>query len=263
MTSRVANIALAFSIISLSGFPLLAVQATEFTAGVGAGVAPDYEGSKDYKLVPMWTLKAADLWGKPTYVQLLNTNLRSNFLNDEHWRLGVSGQYVPERSDVQNNAVDNMHGIDASALLGVLAGYDFPLGGGSIFGLDVNARYDVLNSNGYLITPEAIYATPIAENWALSTKVSTTYASEDYMSNYFGVSSSNAARSGLHKFSADAGIKDVSLDVALNWSLAENWGLTFLGQYKRLLSDAADSPITDDKGDPNQLVAGVLVNFHF
>lgn len=238
-------------------------QATDFTIGAGVGVAPDYEGSKDYKLVPMWNVRAADLWGKPTYAWLLNTNFRSNFLNNENWRLGLSGQYVAERSDVKNNAVDSLHGADSSTMLGVLAGYDFQLAEGRIFGVEVNARYDVVNSNGYLITPGVNYITPLAPNWILSARLGVTWASDAYMSNYFAINHTNASRSGLDQFNADAGFKDASLNVAAIWRFAQNWDLTALAQYERLLGDAADSPITDDKGSANQLFAGLLVNFHF
>jgi outer membrane scaffolding protein for murein synthesis (MipA/OmpV family) len=39
--------------------------------------------------------------------------------------------------------------------------------------------------------------------------------------------------------------------------------VSVLGRYARLLEDAADSPVVDDRGDENQLAAGVLANFLF
>src|SRR3954447_4189675 len=68
-----------------------------FTIGLGAAVAPDYEGSDDYKAVPLWNLRVGNLYHPDTYVQLLGPTLKSNFLPSDHWRLGVSGRYIPER----------------------------------------------------------------------------------------------------------------------------------------------------------------------
>jgi MipA family protein len=248
------------------------VQATEYTVGVGAGVAPEYEGSQHYELEPRWSVKAVDLWGEQTYAWLMHhdpsfeeaadTNFRSNFLNDENWRLGISGQYVAKRNDVSNNAVDSLHSADSSTMLGVLAGYDFPLTGERTLGLEVNTRYDFINSNGYLITPGISYVTPLAPNWTFSMRLDGTYASGDYMSNYFGISQASANRSELHQFDANAGFKDASLSAAAIWHFAQNWDFTAFARCERLLGDAADSPITH-KGDANQFSTGLMVNLRF
>jgi MipA family protein len=211
------------------------VQATEYTVGVGAGVAPEFEGSQHYELEPRWSVKAVDLWGEPTYAWLMHhdpsfeeaadTNFRSNLLDDENWRLGISGQYVAKRNDVSNNAVDRLHSADSSTMLGVLTGYDFPLTDDRTLGLEVNTRYDFVKSNGYPITPGVSFVTPLA-NWTLSTRLDGTYASGDYMSNYFGISQASANRSGLHQFDANPGFKDASLSAAAIWRFALNWDLT-------------------------------------
>jgi outer membrane scaffolding protein for murein synthesis (MipA/OmpV family) len=39
--------------------------------------------------------------------------------------------------------------------------------------------------------------------------------------------------------------------------------LTGLAAYSRLLGDAEDSPIVDDRGSANQLLGGVLLNYTF
>jgi outer membrane scaffolding protein for murein synthesis (MipA/OmpV family) len=90
-----------------------------------------------------------------------------------------------------------------------------------------------------------------------------TWADDDYMSSYFGVNANNAARSGLHQFNADAGFKDAGITLSYTYAFGERWGLTALARYDRLFGDAADSPIVDDRGDANQFILGLLVNFTF
>ena len=99
-------------------------QGVKFTVGAGVGMAPDYEGSNDYELVPLWNLTAVNLYHPKTYIQLLGPRLRSNFLPDDHWQLGLSGQFIKERKDVDDNAVDDLESVDASLLLGVIGGYE-------------------------------------------------------------------------------------------------------------------------------------------
>ena len=233
-----------------------------FTVGLGAAVAPDYEGSNDYRAVPLWNLRAGNLYHPDTYVQTLGPTLKSNFLPSEHWRLGVSGRYIPERNDVQDNRVDDLHTVDAAAMLGVMGGYDF-IAGPRDLGIMLDAKQDVANNNGATVTLQGFYAAPLGQRSRMGLTIDGTWADDDYMSSYFGVNANNAARSGLHQFNADAGFKDAGITLSYTYAFGERWGLTALARYDRLFGDAADSPIVDDRGDANQFILGLLVNFTF
>jgi outer membrane protein len=239
------------------------VRGMTITLGAGAGAAPDYEGSDDYELVPLWNLRVANLYHPKTFVQLLGPRLRSNFLPSEHWRLGLAGQFIKERNDVENNQVDDLKSIDPSVMLGVVAGYDFLADPQQDLALEVEARQDVANDNGALVTVRGVYGGRLSDSWALNGSVGSTWASEDYMSSYFSIDAADAARSGLDQYSADEGFKDVSVGAALTYRLFERWSISALGSYTRLIDDAADSPVVDDVGNENQFFAGALVNYRF
>jgi outer membrane protein len=83
------------------------------------------------------------------------------------------------------------------------------------------------------------------------------------MNTYFSVDSGDAARSGLKEYDADSGFKDVALDLSADYNIYENWSVTGLFQYTRLVGDAEDSPVVDDEGDENQFFAGFLVKYSF
>jgi outer membrane protein len=238
-------------------------QGLKFTLGAGAGAAPDYEGSDDYELVPLWNLRVANLYHPQTFVQVIGPRLRSNFLPSDHWRLGLAGQFIKERDDVENNQVDDLESVDPSVMLGVLAGYDFLADPQQNLTLELEARQDVANDNGFLATVRGVYGGRLTERWRFAGSVGSTWASEDYMSSYFGIDASDAARSGLDQFSADEGFKDVSVGGALTYRLFERWSVSALANYTRLIDDAADSPVVDDVGDENQFFAGALVNYQF
>lgn len=256
------------SLSLLTGVAILAswtapAAALDLQIGLGAGFAPDYEGSDDYAGVPLWNLTLSNLWAPETYASIVGPQLRSNFLAHPNWRLGVSGQYVPERDDVEDDRVDEMDNIDASVLIGVLFGYDLDPSRDSEAVIELDLRHDVAEGNGGLGTLRGRYAARAGANSTFRIELSSTYASEDYMSEYFGVSDNNAARSGLDPFDADDGFKDVSIGVSWNYNLTSNWIVTGTAAYSRLLEDAADSPVVDDRGDANQLFVGALINYKF
>jgi MipA family protein len=64
------------------------------------------------------------------------------------------------------------------------------------------------------------------------------------MDNYFGVSGSAV---GLADFDADAGFKDVYVEVGLKADLDERWSARTTLRYSRLIGDAADSPIVESE----------------
>jgi outer membrane protein len=234
-----------------------------FTVGAGAGAAPDYEGSDDYQFVPLWNLRAGNLYHPKTYVQVIGPRLRSNFLPSDHWRLGLAGQFIRERDDVENNQVDDLEKVDPSVMLGAIGGYDFFADPRQDLALELEARQDVANDNGFLATVRGVYNGRLSESWLLNGFVSSTWADEDYMSSYFGIDAADAARSGLDEFSADEGFKDVTFGGGVSYRLFDRWSVSAIATYARLIDDAADSPVVDDVGNENQFFAGALVNYTF
>jgi MipA family protein len=233
------------------------------TLGAGAGAAPDYEGSDDYELVPLWNLRVANLYHPQTFIQVFGPRLRSNFLPSDHWRLGIAGQFIKERDNVENNQVDDLEKVDPSVMLGAVGGYDFFADPQQDLVLELEGRQDVANDNGFLITARGVYGGQLSQRWRLNASVGSTWASDDYMTSYFGIDAADAARSGLPEYSADEGFKDVSVGAALSYRLFERWSISALGSYTRLIDDAADSPVVDDVGNENQFFAGALVNYRF
>jgi outer membrane protein len=238
-------------------------QPMNVTVGVGPAIAPDYEGSDDYELLPFFNLRAGNLYHPETYIQVLGARLVSNFLPHDHWRLGIVGQFIRERDDVEDDRVDDLKSVDASVLLGLIAGYDFLATPQHDLVIEAEARQDVAGDNGFLGSLRLRYGTPLGERWRLDASVGTSWASEDYMSSYFGIDAGDAARSGLDEYNADEGFKDASVGATLTYRFLGNWSVAATGLYTRLIGDAEDSPVVADRGDENQFVAGALVSYRF
>lgn len=263
----VTNIARAVDLVTDLDAPQQAEIKTQagpvYTLGLGVAYAPDYEGSNDYAAVPLWHLRASDLYHPDTFVQLLGPSLRSNLLPSEHWRLGVSGRYQPDYDDVDNSRVQDLNDTDAAGLLGLTVGYDFLAEPARDFAVELDAQYDVLERNGGILTPRLRWQAPLSRQMVVGAAVSTTWGSEDYMGNRFSINSGAAARSGLDEYDADGGIKNAMVSGTASYRFAEAWSLTGIVAYSRLFSEASDSPIVDDEGDENQFAGGLLVNYSF
>ncbi len=234
----------------------------KLTLGAGLGMAPDYEGSDHYVAVPLWNIRAQNLYGPTTYAQLLGPILRSNLLPSDHWRLGLAGRYISKRGSVDDNQVDDMRNVDPSVMLGPMVGYDFIAEPGRLLGIEGEFIQDVANGNGGLGTVRLHGAYALSPSLVLSGQVSSSYATSDYMDAYFRVGPGDARRSGLKQYSADAGLEDVGFALAADYRFAGNWSLTGIGAYNRLLNDAADSPVTK-QGSENQWFTGLMLNYRF
>lgn len=232
-------------------------QAAEYSIGGGIGVAPDYEGSDDYQMVP---IPAGDAkFDNGMFVKLMGLNLRANLIPSNFWRLGPVYNYRPSRSNVDNNRVDRMQNVDSANELGVFGGIEWENWFLSLEALgDTGSAY-----NGWYSTLKGGYNWMISNEWALSIGAHSTYANDDYMDTYFGVSNRDSRRSGLKRYNADGGIKDYGLDLGVNWNFASNWGLRGILSISQLVGDADDdSPVTD-QGSETQVFTGVLVMFKF
>ncbi|UCD88721.1 MAG: MipA/OmpV family protein [Desulfobacterales bacterium] len=231
---------------------------TDVAIGGGVGAAPDYEGSDEYEAVPLPF--ASVRWDNGRFVELAGNTLRANLLAHNILSLGPILQYIPERDDVDSDAVDAMEKVDTSVMVGAFARVKF-----DSWYARLHAIQDVADGNdGFLVQVGGGYNWFYSDTFRMIFDVFSTYASEDYMETYFEVDALDSARSGLRQYTdVDAGIKDVGLAITANCRPYENWSFRSIVSYKRLLGDAEDSPVVDDEGDASQFSAGVMVVYHF
>jgi outer membrane protein len=244
-------------IIGLAAVQSVRAQDTQIAVGLGAGLAPDYEGSEDYEGVPIPYVNVR--WSNHMSINWLGNKAKANLIPSPIWRGGVVGEYIAERDDVDNNQVDRLEDVDASVMLGGFFGFEY-----ENWSADIEAMADVADGNdGAIIRLNGGYRIPIDQTWTLSLGAFTTWADDDYMQAYFEIDAADAARSGLQTFDADSGFKDVGLNLAASFKPWKHIGFMGLVSYKRLLDDAEDSPVVDDAGDANQLMGGILVTYTF
>jgi outer membrane scaffolding protein for murein synthesis (MipA/OmpV family) len=235
-----------------------AAQAADVSVGGGVGVAPDYEGSKDYKAVPV---PAADVkFDNGMFMKLFGLNLRANLLPSKMWQLGPVVNFRGERNDVENDAVDDMTKVDATSELGIFGGLVYNKW---FVSLEILSDTGGDAHEGWYSKVKGGYNWVIDKSWALSIGASATYANEDFMQTYFGVSGKDSRRSGLDRYNADAGIKDVGINLGLNKIINESWSARGIVSYTQLLGDASDDSPVVDEGSEGQFFGAVMAVYSF
>lgn len=250
--------------------------------GIGGGMAPDYRGSDDYDPIPVPVVKydwngsagAAPATGVKGEIGLIDASV--GFPNgvdvglarlstpSRHFTFRVGGGYRFGRDASDNHALDGMGDIDGQAIarLSLTSEPANPQGLGIFFGLAYEA--DVTDeTNGDTISLFVGDKFTIAPKTTLTLTGRTQWADGDYMQSYFGVSDSQAARSGNRRFEASSGFADVGLEARLNYAFTDHWMLFGSLGYARLVGDAADSPLVDDEGSANQFRAITGVAYRF
>jgi outer membrane protein len=228
--------------------------------GLSVATVPDYLGSDDYG-VAIGLVGRLGLGGE-RFIQLSGPLLTANLINHPNLQLGPALRFRRGRDDVGDDVVDRMADIDSTFEAGLLVGYKYvnPSNRRHRFRVGATFTHDVGGEHeGFVIDLFARAWVPLGQQMDFGLGVGLSFADNDYMETYFGVSASDAVRSGLPIFNADGGVRDVQVFPILVYHLSRHWHVGAGVRYARLLSDAADSPVVDDRGSAGQLVAGVAV----
>jgi outer membrane scaffolding protein for murein synthesis (MipA/OmpV family) len=90
-----------------------------------------------------------------------------------------------------------------------------------------------------------------------------TWATARYMKSFFGITQAQSLASGLPTFRAGTSLKDVSLSVLGSFDLSRHWSIFSDVGYKRMLGDAADSPLVQLRGAVDQWHGSVFAVYAF
>lgn len=229
--------------------------------GAGALYQPKYEGSNQYKAapLPMLMISYRDL------VFLRGPMLGANAVTwngprpSDKLQIGPLVRYQNGRDQDDSSALNGMGDIDAAIELGGFITYSTgPWSAGLTLFRDVSGSHD-----GTTAKLSAGNRLPLAPKWMLRSEIATTWADDAYTETFFGVTAAQSSRSGLRQYQTEGGFKDAGLTLDLDYSLTDHWGITTRLGYKRLLGDAADSPLVKDRGSADQLNGGLFVTYKF
>lgn len=247
----------AFAHTSLVAGPALA---TEFKVGGIGIVTPTYEGSDRYKVIGAPFIFPVFSDGPSNGAFTVNglDDVRLRLFNEQGFQAGATVGYTFGREEDDGPLLRGLGDVDAGFVAGAFIGYQIH---SVLFDMSYHRIVSGDDTGGYLrvgLTNQY----NITDQLRLKTRVGTTYADGDYMRAYFGVSAaqSEASVAELDIYETDPGFKDIHLNLSATYDIDANWALMAGAGYKRLIGDAADSPIVETA---NQFSATLGVTYKF
>jgi outer membrane protein len=212
---------------------------------------PEYEGSDDYEFqgFPM-----IDITWRDTIFLNQRKGLGAYLWNQDDVKIGVSIGYSFGRDEDDSSDLDGLGDIDGGATANILFEWE-------VDDFSFNARYEQQitgESTGFQAHIALGYDLRLGEKTILKPSLQTTYSSSDYMEEYFSISPSQSARSGLIVYDTDSGFKSVGIRLISIYRLNRHWGVNAMASYDRLLGDTADSPVVKDE---DQYLLGVGLSY--
>lgn len=240
-----------------------------FTLGGGVAAMPAYDGADKYLfgLAPVgeiaWRDRVLVEIGAPksdrTVAMAKVVALKWDLAGYGIITAGPHAALRMGRFEEDDDDLKGMGDIDGAVDAGVFLGFS---SGPWLVGLDM--YHDVYNDDGgSRIRGSVGRSFELARNLGLTLRADTTWADSDYMSTNFGVASQQSASSGMRAYDPGAGFKDVGLEAAFRWNLTPFWELDATTGFHRLVGDAADSPLVEDRGSPNQFTQTFTLRYRF
>jgi len=228
------------------------------TIGAAGLVAPSFEGSKDwiFKVSPVISLGRQ---GSAVRFSSRNDSASFGFVDTGVFRAGIAGKLVFRRDEETDDALKGLDpvkfGVEAGGFVEVYPTDNIRLRG--------EVRRGIRSHSGVV----ADVAVDVFDDLSPTIRVSggprLSLASADYFDAYYGVSAGESARSGLPRYTPGGGIKSVGAGAAITWKTTDKITTSFFTEYVRLLGPAADSPLVERRGSPNQLSVGVSATYRF
>jgi len=231
----------------------------DVTAGAGVGVRPTYEGSDERRTTALPFVQA-------TYDDMVSLGVDglNVYWHQDHFRFGAGLSYDSGRKDHKAGGIidsgdDRLRGmgnISGAAGLKLFGAYNF----GRLNVTGAVTKFDGSDNKGLIADVGADLPFKITDKLMVTAHAGATWANQDYMQTFFGVTPTQAADSGFREFTPKAGLKDVEAGVKAVYRLDQHWFVSANLGVRRLEGDAASSPTSFSKNEPAFIT---VLGYHF
>ncbi len=214
--------------------------------GIGALAEPKYPGADTYIVVP-YPLFAVGRFFIPGIGQRESST--SGFY------LFPSFGFQGERDPNDDKSLKGTKKVPWTLELGLGAGVrgQWLRGFGSI-------RQGINGTDGQVGDLGLDVVLPVTPNFEVAFGPRASFASQNYMDTYFGVTANEASKGSLSKFKPDGGFMSAGLAANATYKLTERTRLRFTGTWNRFVGDADKSPIVK-AGSHDQWTLGVGITY--
>lgn len=256
-TKSLRSAVLAMAFVAASGATAMAQEPLALQAGILVQVAPKYEGSKSYEVMAFPIVAPAGKASLDDRVQFRGIDhLQFALISTSGFQFGPLVGYRFGRDQDDGRLLNGLGDIDGGFVAGAFASYQF----GAIRA-SVSYHHQLTGDDtGGIIKAGFDTRHAVSPYLTLTGGIGVTWASDDYMQSFFGVTAAQSITSGLAAYQADAGVKDFNLSIGSEMVLSPQWMLSVNGRYARLLGDADNSPVVESR---DQWTAGIALTYQF
>ena len=220
---------------------------------------PKFEGAKRQELgwKPVFGLHSP---GTREWLDLPNDGVDYEFVETDTFRAGAVGNFRFTRDT--NSLVrgfKRLRNVDLSLEAGGFAEF-WPA---TWLRTRVEVRAGVLGADGIVADGSADVVVHPAARWTATAGPRISFASQSFMNSYYSVSANQAAASGLRQYDAGAGLRSYGAGASLRYQWSDAWTTTAFVEYTRLAPNAAESPLIDERGSPDQVTVGIGAKYSF
>ncbi|MBG0810320.1 MipA/OmpV family protein [Methylosinus sp. H3A] len=228
------------SMIALSASAARAEEPDHIVLGAGGSATPVYQGAKSFRLLPV---PAIDIKQGPFFVNLRN-GIGVTPYADDMITVGASATFLPgyRGRDAPYGIGQLSDGVGARLFANLKA---------AGFIATIGATKGVFNGTKGLVVDASIsYPILLSSELSLTPALGATWADDKHMSRYFGVNAYQSLISGLPRFQAGAGVKDISGTLTASYRVTDRITVSGTVGVTTLLGAAQDSPLTFHKTQP-------------
>jgi MipA family protein len=218
----------------------------------GAMYAPKFEGSDELELVPFPMISA-------TFFDRITVDpggLSVDVLESNGFKLSVKGGLGMGggRDEDDSPHLKGLGDIDAGVDVGGQLSYE-------VGPVELYASVDkTFGGSDGLVGQIGANVSHFYNGFILSAGASATFADDNHMESYFGVTAVQSARSGLRQYEASAGLKRFDIEASVTYMATENWLVRGQIGAGFLTGDAKNSPIVQTDLQPSGML---MVGYKF
>ena len=247
-------------------------QSDTLTIGVGGAIVPDYEGSDEYRILPLAAVRGRYKGiGFSTRGTFLYVDLVPRGTGKLSFDAGpIAGARLDRTGKIKDDIVDLLPDRKTAIEVGGFAGLSYhgitnPY---DALSLRVDVVHDVAKAHrSTIISPTIDFSTPLSRTTYVGISASLDFVQARYARYYYGITPSDTLVSGLPTFTPDGGLKDWKVGLLVNQSLTGDLrhGLSLFGtgSYARLQGDFKRSPIVSLRGSSTQWLGAVGLAYTF
>lgn len=228
------------------------------TIGVGGNFRPDFEGATHYLLSPVPIISAQRAGSRQQFIGPRD-GAGIALLDTDGFRAGPVSSYLPSRKASSDSALAGLYDVKTTYELGGFVEY-FPV---DWFRARAEVRRGFHGSNGVFADLFADAIVPVWDRLTWSAGPRLSFANTHATAPFFGIDQTEALASGLPVFNAKGGLHSVGVGTQLRYQITPQWEAHSYVEYQRLTGDAAASPLTTQRGSPNQTTFSIGASYSF